>query len=204
MARPTKQGLDYFPLSVDFFDDDKIVCIEGEFSHKGVLIILRLLCEIYHNGYYAEWNERFRYKLLTRMRGVSADLLNAVVKSLVKWEFFDKDLFDSAQILTSRGIQERYFEATRKRTVKENLPFLLVSAPKTPVSSAKTPVFSAESTQSKVNKSKVIINNNELNFSGNDTHPHPSGNTGRPSGGIAAKLPVTPRCGIIRRPNSKG
>lgn len=202
MARPTKQGLDYFPLSVDFFDDDKIVCIEGEFGHKGMLIILKLLCEIYHNGYYAEWNERFRYKLLTRMPGVSADLLNAVVKSLVKWDFFDKSLFDSAQILTSRGIQERYFEATRKRTVKENLPFLLVSAPKTPVSSAKTPVFSAESTQSKVKESKVNYVINDFKSLRNDTHP--SGNSGRHSGGVTAKLPVAPRCGIIRRPNSKG
>ncbi len=30
MARPNKQGLDYFPLDVDFFNDEKIEAISGE------------------------------------------------------------------------------------------------------------------------------------------------------------------------------
>ena len=34
MARPRKTGLDYFPFDVDFFEDEKIVAIAGEFGLK--------------------------------------------------------------------------------------------------------------------------------------------------------------------------
>ena len=36
MARPNKEGLDYFPFDVDFFSDEKIGSISGEFGIKDV------------------------------------------------------------------------------------------------------------------------------------------------------------------------
>ena len=46
MARPNKTGLDYFPLDIDFFDDEKIVAISGEFGIskylKGVNLLMIL------------------------------------------------------------------------------------------------------------------------------------------------------------------
>ena len=33
MARPRKQGIDYFPFDVDFFEDDKVALIEAEFGY---------------------------------------------------------------------------------------------------------------------------------------------------------------------------
>ena len=53
--------------------------------------------------------------MLKRLPGISKDLLNNVVERLVLWEFFDKDLFHSAGILTSEKIQENFFEATKRR-----------------------------------------------------------------------------------------
>jgi len=41
MARPNKQGLDYIPLDVGIFEDDKILAISGEFSVKGEIIVLK-------------------------------------------------------------------------------------------------------------------------------------------------------------------
>ena len=35
MARPIKDGVDYFPLDTDFFQDDKVRLIKGEFGAKG-------------------------------------------------------------------------------------------------------------------------------------------------------------------------
>ena len=40
-------GIDYFSFNVDFFDDDKLALIEGEFGIKGAYIAIRLLCKIY-------------------------------------------------------------------------------------------------------------------------------------------------------------
>lgn len=120
MARPIKQGLDYFPFDVDFFNDEKIFAIAGEFGIKGEITTVKLLCAVYRNGYYIEWTEMLKYKLLKELPGVSADLLDQIIKRLVKWDFFDKGLFDSASILTSIGIQRRY-QTISTKTHRKNI-----------------------------------------------------------------------------------
>lgn len=154
MARPKKTNLDYFPFDVDFFDDEKIVAIAGEFGIKGELTTIKLLCAIYRNGYYIEWNEMLQTKLARLLPGVSLELLNSIVSRLVKWGFFDPNLFSTARILTSRGVQRRYFDATKWRALDDNLPYLLVSQRKTPISQRKTPVSQLENPtkEKKINK----------------------------------------------------
>lgn len=126
MARPRKNGLDYFPFDVDFFNDEKIVAIAGEFGVKGEIATIKLLCAIYRNGYFLEWNEMLLMKLLHQLPGLSAELISQIVERLVKWGFFDKDLFNSARILTSRGIQKRYFDVVKKRAARDgDLPYVL-------------------------------------------------------------------------------
>lgn len=115
MARPVKEGLDYFPLYVDIFEDEKIEAISGEFGIKGEIIVVKLLCAIYKKGYFILWSDLIIAQMLKRLPGISKDLLNNVVERLVLWEFFDKDLFHSAGILTSEQIQENFFEATKRR-----------------------------------------------------------------------------------------
>ena len=41
MASPNKMGLDYFPFDVDFFNDEKIVAISGEFGIKGEIVVIK-------------------------------------------------------------------------------------------------------------------------------------------------------------------
>ncbi len=159
MARPRKSGLEYFPFDVDFFQDEKVVCIAGEFGLKGEMVAIRLLCAIYRQGYFALWDEQLKFKLAKELMGVSAELIEQVVQRLVKWGFFDKALFDSAKVLTSPGIQRRYFDAVRKRNSDTALPYLLepltgpetVSAPKTPVSGVKNPLNKSKYIKSKSN-----------------------------------------------------
>ena len=115
MARPTKEGLDYFPLDVDVFEDEKIEAIAGEFGLKGEIAVIKLLCAIYKKGYFILWNDLTQATLLKRLPGVSKEMLNQIVNRLVKWVFFDKQLFDSVEVLTSENIQATYFEATKRR-----------------------------------------------------------------------------------------
>ena len=49
-GRPIKQGLEYFPLDVDFFNDEKIEFISARFGTRGEAIALRLRCKIYRIG----------------------------------------------------------------------------------------------------------------------------------------------------------
>lgn len=119
MARPIKTGLDYFPFDVDLFQDEKVVAIAGEFGLKGEIIIVKLLCAIYRSGYFIRWSDMLKYKLVNELPGVSADLLESVVSRLVKWDFFNKDLFENEGILTSYGIQRRYHAICSKMHRKE-------------------------------------------------------------------------------------
>ena len=143
MARPVKKGLDYFPLYVDIFDNEKVAAISGEFQLKGEIIVIKLLCAVYRNGYYYEWSEMNRMYLLRQLPGVSSGLLEQVVQRLVKWGFFDRSLFDSPGVLTSRRIQEHYFAATLRRKSaidRTQYPYLLIPTPEKDVSACKNPV----------------------------------------------------------------
>lgn len=125
MARPEEKGLKYYPFDVDFFNDEKIEAISGEFGIKGEIVAVRLLCAIYRNGYFIEWSDLYKMKFLRNLPGISSGLLDAIILRLVKWGFFDKDLFSSAKVLTSCGIQRRYFEAIRRRKQSGEYPYLI-------------------------------------------------------------------------------
>lgn len=127
-------GIDYFSFSVDFFDDDKLALIEGEFGIKGSYIAIRLLCKIFKEGYYYQWGDDECLLFARKMgAGIASDLVKEVVKGLVKRSFFDKGVFDRFQILTSHGIQRRYFDAVKRRqNVDVRREYLLVDASKFP------------------------------------------------------------------------
>src|SRR5262245_57015997 len=118
MARPTRQGIDYFPYDVDLDQDDKLGMIVGEFKIKGETLYIKLCAWIYQtNRYFTEWNEEVQLKFLRRYDycGFSEKDLQKVVPKLIKWGVFDRTVFDSLQILTSARIQSTWLEATRKR-----------------------------------------------------------------------------------------
>jgi len=126
MGRRKKQGLDTFPLDVDFFEDDKITSIVQEFGVKGAAVALKLLTVIYKHGYYIEWNEATRRQVLVNLPGVTASLCDEIVRGLAKCGFFNRSVFSQVGILTSKGIQKRYFESTRRRHGAVATPYLIV------------------------------------------------------------------------------
>lgn len=73
------------------------------------------------------WNDLLKFKLLRSLPGISSELIESIVNRLILWEFFDKNLFDSVKVLTSRGIQKRYFEASKRRKTEGELPYLLIN-----------------------------------------------------------------------------
>lgn len=157
MARPKKTGLDYFPFDVDFFNDEKIEAISGEFGIKGEIVAIKLLAAIYRNGYFIEWSEMLQMKMLKTLPSISKELLTEIVQRLVRWNFFDEGLFNSDNVLTSRGIQRRYFEAMKRNSLSDSLPFLIVSAAETPINVTETTINTAKTPQSKEKESKVNI-----------------------------------------------
>lgn len=161
MARPRKQGIDYFPFDVDFFDDDKVALIDAEFGTKGVLVAIRLLCKIYKNGYYYQWGDDECLLLSKQMgAGFVPKLVGEIVTGLVRRSFFDKGVWDSFRVLTSVGIQRRFIEATRGRSTQEGeLRYWLLGCENE--FSTEKPQFSTEKVhKEKKRKEKEIKENN--------------------------------------------
>lgn len=118
-------GINYFPLNVHL--DDKFELIEAEFGLKGFAIVVKLFQKIYgQQGYYCEWTEDVAL-LFGKNVGLGGDAVSEIVRVAIKRGIFDSELYDKYQILTSRGIQERYFEAvSRRKEVEVRKEYLLI------------------------------------------------------------------------------
>ncbi|KRN34452.1 Lin1244/Lin1753 domain-containing protein [Lactiplantibacillus plantarum] len=150
MARPIKEGLDYFPLDVDFAVNDKTEAIMGEFGPKGVLFMIYLLSAVYQNGYYLQWNKLKQMQLANRIEGVSPELANQIVNRLIAYGTFSEELFNSAKVLTSQRIQETYEDATKRRKSQKPTKYWINADINKDTSVVNVDI----NTQSKVNKSK--------------------------------------------------
>lgn len=150
MGRNIKEGLSYFPLDVDFFEDDKLKFVEARFMEKGELIAVKLLCKIFKAGYYIKWDDDMTLLFSsTAGKNISPGLANDVVNELIKRDFFNKSLFERFAILTSRGIQKRYTKIctdSRRKDWQIDAEIDLLRSKKafTPEEITKTPEESAQ------------------------------------------------------------
>lgn len=118
-------GIPYFPL--DVYADDKIRLIEAEFGLKGFAIIVKLYQKIYGGfGYYCEWTNDVGLLFSQDVcEGYSS--VSEIVSAAIRRGIFDKDLYEKYQILTSRGVQKRYFSAvSRRKQINVKSEYLLV------------------------------------------------------------------------------
>lgn len=106
MARPKKQGFDYFPLDVDWWNDDKIHNLEEAVGDRGSLIYLKLLSNLYEVGCCYRWNDA-EAKAFTRRHRVERDFLDRAVNAMLEEGLFDLSVFKSTGFLTSKSIQQR-------------------------------------------------------------------------------------------------
>lgn len=108
-----KSGIDYFPLDVDL--DTKIQLIEAEFGLKGFAVVVKLFQMIYgKQGYYCEWNEEIAL-LFGSQTGMGGNAVSEIVSASIRRGIFDKTLYEKYGILSSKGIQKRYWEAAKRR-----------------------------------------------------------------------------------------
>jgi hypothetical protein len=117
MARPTKQGLNYFPLDVDVFTDTKIKVVRGNYGNDGVVLYFYLLCSIYKSGYYLKYDDDLQYVISADL-GMTTDKIGQMLSFFLKRSLFDDTLFKADKILTSEGIQRRFQEAVKQRALK--------------------------------------------------------------------------------------
>lgn len=114
MPRLPKKGLDYFPIDLDMDQDDKIFMIEAELGELAFGRLIKLLMDIYRNGYIKKWGEEEALIFAGKKR-IPVNELKELVNAAIKRGFFDERLWITYGVLTSSGIQKRYIKACENR-----------------------------------------------------------------------------------------
>lgn len=135
MARKFELNLRYFSHDTDMAHDRNIRKLTNKFGCAGYGIFCRLLECIYNDGHFIKYSDDFVFDVLDslNMENEESNFVVQVIEYAVDCGLFDKQLYETEKILTSHGIQERYFFAKEasirysldKRNTPE-YPYLLV------------------------------------------------------------------------------
>lgn len=169
MAGRPKQGIDYAGWSVDIFDGDKKIdkLLDAK-GWKGFGIYFFLCQRAYKtNGYYYEWGYDDCATTARKMGGgINSGTVKETVDYCLQVDLFDKRLFDEWGVLTSRGIQRRFWAVLSERRSKtvyqeywllksEECKGLVKVSLKSDVQPTNSNVQSANDDMSPIKKSKV-------------------------------------------------
>ena len=125
-------GINYFPVGVNFMEENAMEVIEAKYGIKGSAIVLKLLCKIYKEGYFIRWDEEQCLIFANKAgREVQAAEVQGIIEILFIKGILDRNSYLENGILTSESIQKVWMEATkrRKRELSE-LPYLMVKPEK--------------------------------------------------------------------------
>ena len=120
-------GINYFPVGVNFMEENAMEVIEAKYGIKGSAIVLKLMCKIYKEGYYIRWDEEQCLIFANKAgREVQAEEVQGIIEILFTKGILDRNSYQENGILTSESIQKVWMEATkrRKRELSE-LPYLM-------------------------------------------------------------------------------
>lgn len=163
MARPTAKGVEYFPLNVNFINDLKVRKLLLSCGAESIAVLIYLLSTIYKDeGYYVEIHED-EIDLIALDVNVTPEFVLEVINKACEVRFFDVNLYNNFNILTSKGIQERYLKITERRKnsvviTQFNLVNVYnnsINVNNNSINVDNNPVNVYKSTQSKVKESKV-------------------------------------------------
>lgn len=115
---PNKTGLRYFPFDTDTFEDDKIFDLLDRYGPLGITVYICILCIVYRQGYYSEIPLDKLSRMVIKMIGnkwvKNQKAVVQVVHFCSEIGLLDDDLM-TKNIITSVGIQRRYYETAVKR-----------------------------------------------------------------------------------------
>ena len=156
MARPTAKGVEYFPLNVNFINDLKVRKLLLSCGAEAIAVLIYLLSTIYKDeGYFVEIHED-EIDLIALDVNVTPEFVLEVINKACEVRFFDVNLYNNFNILTSKGIQERYLKITERRKNSVVITqFNLINVYNNSINVNNNSINVYDNEQSKVKKSKV-------------------------------------------------
>lgn len=153
MARPLKEGMDYFPHDTDASNDEKIEALRSIHGNNGYAFYFILLERIYRTPNFeldvsaSETGEEMK-QVLAKKIAVTIQEFNQMLETAFRWGCFDRQEYIERGVLTSNGIKKRASAVLEKRRKMRSLYEQRVSEAETREETI------PETPQSKVKKSK--------------------------------------------------
>lgn len=153
MARPQKEGLDYFSHDTDAVNDEKIEALRALYGNDGYAFFFILLERIYRvPDAELDVSDAETLQILARKVSVTEEKFQEMLKTAIKRGCFNKEAFEKRGVLTSNGIKKRASVVIEKREVmRSRYQKAKLDSISSPISDAET---IPETPQSKVKESK--------------------------------------------------
>jgi hypothetical protein len=114
MPKPFGEGLEYFQVDVDIHDHWKMELLRDRFKDAGVSFWLFTHCRLFRNSYYVELTDHFVEKFCSDILEKSVPEFMHMLEFAIDHKIFYKPYYEEFGILTSRGIQARYLEISKR------------------------------------------------------------------------------------------
>ena len=116
-----KIGFAYYSADTDRFQDIRIKRLKKEFGCEGFAVYEYTLNEVYRvKGCYLEWNEETAFDISDYF-SLSEKTVNSIVDYCIEIGLFDRELFYTKCILSSKSIQRRYLEMCKRAKRFQNI-----------------------------------------------------------------------------------
>ena len=164
MARPQKEGLDYFPHDTDAVNDEKLEALRALHGNDGYAFYFILLERIYRSpNMEIDVSDAETLQILARKISVTTEKFAEMMKTALKWHCFDPEKYRNHHILTSNGIKKRALPVVEKRE-KMRLTYQKELVP-TPIPDAETRNKPDKVKERKVKERKVKNIRDDKNLS---------------------------------------
>ena len=116
MARPVREGMEYFPHDTDAVNDEKIEVLMSLYGTKGYCFYFVLLERIYRNSEYElNISEAETVRILCRKITITEEEFSQILSTALKYGLFDMEEHKTRGVLTSKGIKKRAKRVEDKR-----------------------------------------------------------------------------------------
>jgi hypothetical protein len=108
MARPLKEGLEYFSHDIDASNDDKIEALESIYGNDGYAFYFKLLERIYRTPHgELDISDAETVKVLAKSLHMGIKRFEKILETALKRGCFSAEIYKEKKVLSSNGIKKR-------------------------------------------------------------------------------------------------
>lgn len=119
MARPIKEGADYFSHDVDASADPKLEALEAVYGNDGYAVYFKLLEKIYRSSEFCiDLKLPNIYIILSKRCNLAEKRFREILDFAFELNLYSRDERDLNQVITSSGVRKRAGKITEEREKK--------------------------------------------------------------------------------------